>query len=146
MTLLLNMYIFDQKLKQNYPNFVKLRPVKAIRRRFRNYVLQKTKTNFVDLDGQLMHVDPSEYLKLVIADFRGLHTKYLKKNIKPGDIVIDVGANIGYFTCLMSKLVGETGHVYSFEPELNNFKMLKMNVEENNCSNVTIEQKAIGLR
>jgi FkbM family methyltransferase len=114
-----------------------------VRRRFRNYVLSKTKKNFVDLDGQRMHVDPSEYLKLVIADYRGLHTKYLKQNIKPGDVVIDVGANIGYFTCLLSKLVGKSGHVYSFEPELNNFKMLKMNVEENNCSNVTIEQKAV---
>src|SRR4051812_40379471 len=36
--------------------------------------------------------------------------------LKPGDIAIDVGANIGFFTMLMAKLVGPTGHVIALEP------------------------------
>ena len=90
-----------------------------------------------------MHVKPSESLKLIIQDHRGYHSAYLKNNIKQGNVVLDVGANIGYFTCLLSNLVGKSGHVYAFEPEPNNFKLLKKNVEENNCQNVTIEQKAL---
>lgn len=60
-----------------------------------------------------------------------------------GEIVIDVGANIGYYTLIMAKLVGEEGKVFSFEPEINNFKLLQKNVETNNYHNVILEQKAV---
>ena len=60
----------------------------------------------------------------------------VKKNIKKGDTVIDIGANIGYYTILFSKLVGKKGKVIAFEPEPSNFKLLKENIEINNCKNV----------
>jgi FkbM family methyltransferase len=63
--------------------------------------------------------------------------------IKKGDVVLDLGANIGYWTCLLAELVGDKGHVYAFEPEPNNFQLLKKNVEINNYKNVTLEQKAV---
>ena len=44
---------------------------------------------------------------------------------------IDVGANIGYFSCLMSKLAGPTGKVLAIEPEPNNLKLLENNVRLN---------------
>lgn len=40
----------------------------------------------------------------------------LKRQISPGDIVIEVGANVGAHTLLLAKLVGSTGRVYAFEP------------------------------
>lgn len=49
----------------------------------------------------------------------------MKKVVKPGMVVVDVGANIGFYTLLMSDLVGETGVVYAFEPEINNYNHLK---------------------
>ncbi|USB32834.1 FkbM family methyltransferase [Paenibacillus sp. YPG26] len=42
-------------------------------------------------------------------------TKYFVQNVKHGDLVIDVGANIGYFSVLLGYLVGSQGKVYSFE-------------------------------
>lgn len=47
-------------------------------------------------------------------------TSWMTKNIKPGYVCIDIGANYGYYTLLMQKLVGPTGGVYAFEanPEL----------------------------
>ena len=54
-----------------------------------------------------------------------------------GDTVLDVGANIGSFSVLVSKRVGDTGKVYSFEPESENLALLKKNLEENRCQNVT---------
>src|SRR5580700_7501265 len=50
---------------------------------------------------------------------------------RPGDYVIDGGANIGFFTVLLSKLVGLDGHVLAFEPGQNNFFKLQENVKLN---------------
>ena len=70
-------------------------------------------------------------------------TEFFKKNIKEGDVVVDIGANIGYYTLLFSKKVGKTGKVFAFEPDPRNIPVLKKNVEANGCSNVTIVEKAV---
>lgn len=54
-------------------------------------------------------------------------TRVMKKLIKPGMRVIDIGAHVGYSTTLMSKLVGPTGAVTSFEPEPYNYSLLVKN-------------------
>lgn len=56
--------------------------------------------------------------------------------IKEGDTVVDVGANVGYFTCLMAALVGPTGKVYSFEPASENLHKLCKNIALNEFINV----------
>ena len=68
-------------------------------------------------------------------------TRFFKKNIKPGMVVIDVGANIGYFTRLFSKLVGKTGHVYSFEPDVDNWNLLDENSKKH--PNITLRKEAV---
>jgi len=70
-------------------------------------------------------------------------TNLFKKLLKKGDVVIDLGANIGYFTLLAARLVGERGRVYAFEPEPVNFKFLKKNIELNNYSQVEAYQMAV---
>ena len=70
-------------------------------------------------------------------------TALFKKVIKKGDVVVDLGANIGYFTLLAAKLVGKDGKVFSFEPEPKNYNYLKKNIELNNYSNVFAFQKAV---
>ena len=53
-----------------------------------------------------------------------------------GDIAIDVGANIGYFTILMGSIVGDSGKVYAFEPAEKNVRVLNKNVETNDLTEV----------
>lgn len=53
--------------------------------------------------------------------------KFLNDYIKPGMTVVDVGANIGFYSVLLSKMVGEKGSVHCFEPDNNNFKHLVSN-------------------
>ena len=57
---------------------------------------------------------------------------------------IDVGANIGYFSCLMSKLAGPSGKVLAVEPEPNNLKLLEQNLKINQLTNVTVHACALG--
>lgn len=51
-------------------------------------------------------------------------TELFKKIVRPGSIVADLGANIGYFTLLAARLAGKDGHVYAFEPEPRNYSYL----------------------
>jgi FkbM family methyltransferase len=54
---------------------------------------------------------------------------WVQKRLKKSMVAIDIGANIGFYTILLSKIVGENGKVYSFEPDDVNFHFLKNNVE-----------------
>lgn len=57
---------------------------------------------------------------------------------------IDVGANIGYFSCLLSKLAGPAGKVLAIEPEPQNLKLLERNIKINNVTNVVVHPCALG--
>lgn len=46
-------------------------------------------------------------------------------HVKPGMSVLDIGANIGFYTILLSRSVGKNGTVYAFEPDEDNFNNLK---------------------
>ena len=61
---------------------------------------------------------------------------YHSRNIRKGDIVIDIGAGIGEFAVLASKLVGNSGKVIAIEPSPGDFNTLLMNLNINLCNNV----------
>lgn len=65
-------------------------------------------------------------------------TEYLKKVVKRGDVAIDIGANYGFHTILFSKLVGEKGKVYSFEPLKSMFGELQKNIVLNSSQENTV--------
>jgi FkbM family methyltransferase len=58
--------------------------------------------------------------------------------LQPGDVVLDIGANIGYYTTVAAAQVGAQGHVYAFEPDRENLAVLTDNLHFNDHSNVTI--------
>jgi len=63
--------------------------------------------------------------------------------VKRGYTVVDVGAHIGYYTLILSRLVEDRGNVFAFEPSIENYELLQENVDLNKCSNVSIEQMAV---
>jgi FkbM family methyltransferase len=73
-------------------------------------------------------------------------TDYLMSSgtIKGDDVVLDIGANIGYYVLVEARLVGVNGKVYAVEPVQGNVDLLKKNVRLNNLENVAISQLAIG--
>jgi len=91
-----------------------------------------------------MLVDPLDCLELTKKGYYELLiTEIIKKLVKKGDIVMDLGACIGYHALIMSKLVGSGGLVYAFEPEPRNMDLLIKNKKLNNCQNVIAIQKAV---
>ena len=67
-----------------------------------------------------------------------------RKLIRPGDTVLDIGANIGIVTVLMARLAGQDGRVHSFEPNPRLVQRLHQVVERNCLSNVTVHPIALG--
>lgn len=65
------------------------------------------------------------------------------RTLREGDLVFDVGANIGFFTLMMAGLVGRTGKVLAFEPAPNNADKLLRNLRLNKIENVEIVQKPV---
>lgn len=97
----------------------------------------------VNVLGNKMLV-PSEASGLVLSGcWEKRETEIFAGIIKPGMSVIDIGAHIGYYTLIASRLAGEYGKVFAFEPETENFSLLKKNIELNNIKNVTALNEAV---
>jgi len=63
---------------------------------------------------------------------------------KPGETVVDIGANIGLYTLISSRRVQREGRVIAIEPDESNLTVLRKNVLINKCKNVTIVPIALG--
>jgi FkbM family methyltransferase len=69
---------------------------------------------------------------------------WMRRMVRPGNRVLDIGANIGFYTSVLSDLVGLEGHVDAFEPEPTNFKHLSAMAGDR--KNVTLVPKAVSDR
>ena len=82
--------------------------------------------------------------KLLKGSYERYTRKLFKQVIKPGMVVLDIGANIGYFTLLAAPRVGPQGKVYAFEPDPRNYQFLLHNIKVNKCrTNVVPIPKAV---
>src|SRR5947207_9912622 len=70
--------------------------------------------------------------------------KLLRRTLSPGDVAVDVGANIGIYTQLLSRWIGPTGLVHSFEPSPENFRRLQSATRK--LVNVRLCRAAVGER
>lgn len=66
--------------------------------------------------------------------------------IRPGMVVYEMGAYIGYYTLQASVLVGDSGHVYAFEPSPRNLPVVRRHLLINRTQNVTLTDVAVGER
>ena len=70
-------------------------------------------------------------------------TRLFVETVKPGDVVYDVGAHVGYYSVLASTLVGDSGHVVGFEPVPANLHYLRRHLQINGCQNVTVIEACV---
>ena len=75
--------------------------------------------------------------------YEAYETDLFRSAVKDGMTVIDIGANVGYYTLLAAERVGKTGCVLAFEPDPGNYSLLGKNVELNGYTNVKTHPKAV---
>jgi FkbM family methyltransferase len=80
---------------------------------------------------------------LLSGQWEGLVSRTISACLEPGDFAIDIGANMGYDTLLMSNAVGPTGTVLAFEPDFQNLIDLLCNVEAHKYKNIVVEGIAL---
>jgi FkbM family methyltransferase len=89
---------------------------------------------WAELDGALLRVNLSDRMVsygIISRNYEKAETQFLRSNVKKGDIVADIGANIGYYTIVLASIVGPTGRVYSFEPLPDMFETLELSIRRN---------------
>lgn len=75
--------------------------------------------------------DPVVSGALALGVYEPFETSLFRSVLKPGMVVLDVGANLGYHTIIAARKVGPSGRVLAFEPEPVNFALLSSNIRQN---------------
>jgi FkbM family methyltransferase len=99
----------------------------------------------IEIDGFKYFTDELDSLGLASTGvFEPETLAALKKLTRPGFRVLDIGANIGFFTVQLSSMVGPAGSVLAIEPQKENFRLLEANVGINHLTNVRLYNVAVG--
>jgi FkbM family methyltransferase len=136
-------YLVIHWLRKTFLPFVKARHIPCA-----NFIIGKIMRmrmkRIITKHGFTLYLDDADSLALSYnKEYEAEETQFFINNIKEGMRVVDVGANIGYYTTLFSRLVGATGSVIAFEPDPTNFSLLQKNCKANGCYNVQLEQLAL---
>ncbi len=98
--------------------------------------------------GVRLFVDLSDHvigLNIVRGHYEEDEARFARSVLKPGDIAIDAGAHIGFFTMQMAAAVGEKGAVYAFEPFDANADLLERSIRENHFEDrIVFRRAAVG--
>lgn len=103
--------------------------------------------DLVEARGHLLSIDPRDRAVGARLRRRGIwseaETALCTREVQAGMTVLDIGANIGYFTLLFARLVGSEGQVFAIEPDPYNLQLLRENVVRNGYRNVTVLPTAV---
>ena len=99
------------------------------------------------IDGLVMRLHLPDLVQGYIYYFgvwEPVITAYMRRSLKPGDIFVDVGANVGYYALLAARQVGADGRVHAIEPSPKIFSILKENILLNAADNTSLHRLAAG--
>lgn len=134
------------KLPPSWRDAVWRSPLRPALRRLLNLVSGKQLTIVPlaqPLDGHRMRVNWQMQASYAFGTYEPEVVRAIQRVVRPGWVAVDVGANIGYFTLLLAKLVGPEGRVIAFEPLPENLQVLQENIALNAYQSVTLEPRAV---
>src|SRR5688572_15633928 len=82
----------------------------------------------------------------VTGSYEPATSALIRRVLRAGDVMVDVGANIGYFSMLAAKCVTPSGHVLAFEPVESVRNELRTNLRINGITTVDVRDEALGAR
>ena len=96
------------------------------------------------VNGGRMLLDLDDYVqrKIWYRSFEPVTVRALRRLLRPGNVALDVGANVGFYTLLFASRVGPAGAVHAFEPV--NGEKLESNLELSGLHNVVVSRTAVG--
>lgn len=98
------------------------------------------------LKGYRMRVDWRIHRAFVYDSWEPEVTQAVDRTALPGMTAVDLGAQSGFYTLLLSKRVGPVGRVIAFEPLPANYRLLEENIRLNNIENVVVRREAVADR
>ena len=94
--------------------------------------------------GELMFATPNGHFReMATSEHERPTTAVFLRHVRPGMVVWDVGANVGFYSCMLSRLVGESGVVIAVEPNLQNIAALEENQRMSKAGNIRALQCAL---
>jgi FkbM family methyltransferase len=139
--MLVRMYMVTYKALSGH-GIGRLSPVRLVHGLIRSSLTPSV----VQILGNKMFLDPMDSLAFSMKEGgirEPLQTQLAMREIGRGDVALDIGAHIGYYTLIFAKLVGDEGKVFAFEPDPDNFALLERNIRANGYRNVILERKAV---
>lgn len=112
------------------------------------WLIARLKPSRLEINGMWMQVHPHDnavtHSLLNFGTYEPFETALLSGLLRPGDVFVDIGANIGYYTLLAARVVGPAGRVVALEPGRENLRLLCANVASNSFTNVNVLAVAAG--
>lgn len=108
---------------------------------------QRNRSVIHEINGIRFDLDLNEVIDASLyysGTFEANAEKAIAASVQPGMVAIDVGANIGYHTLPLAKLVGPAGRVIAIEPTSRAFTRLQRNAELNAFSNISFVKVGLG--
>jgi FkbM family methyltransferase len=96
------------------------------------------------LNGAKIHTSWHDYPGAILGTTERNLLRWLAANVQPGETWLDVGANCGYTAIALSRLVGESGRVFAFEPVVSTAGCLSRTRELNGLDQMTVVPLALG--
>ena len=106
----------------------------------KNYVIKVNDTQLEVIPGDL----GTSLELLLFKTHEPISTQIVKETLQKGMICLDIGANIGYYVTLESKVIGDHGKIIAVEPSPLNFEFLKRNMERQSTKNIQVFNFAAG--
>lgn len=126
---------------------------KALRRLFPNFrprvIIARMSGNDIPVSvfGYTMYVDGKDLCLAPALMEDGVWepelTSFMLRTLRPGMTMVDIGANIGYFSILAAAKVGEGGRVFAFEPGKRNVELMEKNITANGFRNIIVMRAAV---
>jgi FkbM family methyltransferase len=105
-------------------------------------------TRRADVFGCRVELDLGDRIQrsIYLGTYERKETRLVRRYLRPGMTVVDVGANVGYYTLLAARRVGAGGQVFAFEPSAYAADLLERTVQANRLTQVRVVRSGLGSR